>query len=181
MRTRYPGTHIDAALEAYRPVLEAQYIRTVTNVYERMRKDLGINLDNVYNDARWCRTFNSMVRNNVTALQYEAGAPKRVIKEKALDTAKLSTNASNYSAEIVEAWASKIVSKLGSLDYVQVRRLDGCSFCITGEVRGHSVVLNQQIIINVSNRGTLFNQFPSRIYVDGKFMSEADYKAAFNK
>jgi hypothetical protein len=32
------------------------------------------------------------------------------------------------------------------------------------------------MIMNVSSRGTLFNQFPARIYVDGKFTSEAKFK-----
>lgn len=37
----------------------------------------------------------------------------------------------------------------------------------------------QDRIFNVISKGTLYNQWPARIYIDGKRISEAAYKRLF--
>lgn len=38
------------------------------------------------------------------------------------------------------------------------------------------VRIEQSVILNVSSKGKVSNQFPARIYVAGKFVSEAKFK-----
>jgi hypothetical protein len=56
-----------------------------------------------------------------------------------------------------------------------VRALDGARFRIVGIKNDRSICIEQDRIVNVSPKGTLFNQFPARIYVNGKFTSAAAY------
>lgn len=77
---------------------------------------------------------------------------------------------------VVDAWGEKITSKLSDLQNTTVRHLDGHRFAITGERDGKKIRIEQDMIINYSALGTAYNQFPARIYVDGKFHPEAAYK-----
>ena len=70
---------------------------------------------------------------------------------------------------------AEIAAKLGELDGAEVRHLDGYRFAVVGTKDGRTVRIEQDMIVNISVKGTLFNQFPSRIYVDGKFTSAANY------
>ena len=70
---------------------------------------------------------------------------------------------------------AKIGYKVGELDDGKVHHISGARFSINGKSGAHLVNINQEMIVNVSVKGRLFNQFPARIYVDGKFMSAADF------
>jgi hypothetical protein len=82
------------------------------------------------------------------------------------------THADNVVTEIV----GKLTIKCGELTNVSVSLHNGGSgFRIEGQHNGHFVDIYQEQIVNVSIKGKLFNQYPSRIYVDGKFTPAADY------
>ena len=70
---------------------------------------------------------------------------------------------------------AKIGFKVGELEDGKVHRVGGARFTVSGKCGAHQVHIHQEQIVNVSVKGTLFNQFPARIYVDGKFMSAADF------
>lgn len=84
-----------------------------------------------------------------------------------------------YSASYGEAATGEIIAKIGhkvgELEDGKVHHISGPRFSITGKSGAHLVNINQEMIVNVSVKGRLFNQFPARIYVDGKFMSAADF------
>ena len=95
---------------------------------------------------------------------------------------KLQKKAHDHAKASVDQWKDKIISKLEHLDNISIARLDNaCGFLISGCRDGRQVEIQQQMILNFrSSTGTIFNQFPSRIYVDGKSMSENKYKKSFS-
>jgi hypothetical protein len=95
-----------------------------------------------------------------------------------INAEKLANHAKCYADATVEEWLGKINAKLGDLVDAEVKRMDGVAFLITGSRNDHKVAIEQRMIVNVSARGTPFNQFPARIRVDGKAISEAAYKKA---
>lgn len=164
-------TNLTEALAKFQPVIERSYRAIVLDRFKAATAKLGPFLENVYNDWDFARVFNSTIRQNVT------NTPGGFC----LDEAKLSRNAQAYAVATIAEWESKITSKLTDLDRAEVKALDGCSFRITGyRGTGHDTLVEivQSMILNVSSKGKLFNQFPARIYVNGKFTSEKKYKEA---
>lgn len=153
------------AVEAFKPNIEERYIKHVTYLYDKMVADLGTELKNVGNDWTWARTYTNTVKPNCTSRQ--------------LDFNKLSINAKQYAATATNDWIAKINNKLGDIENVEVRDMTATGFTIVGSKNGHRISITQDMIVNVSGKGTLFNQFPSRIYVDTRFVSEATYKQMF--
>jgi hypothetical protein len=158
-------TNLTAALEALRPELAAIYDRQVRNAFNQIVADLGADLKNVYNDWTHARTFRGLV------------AP--ALTDKQIDEAKLAKLAALYAEAATLEWKDKIEAKLGDLENVQIRRFHGCNFLIGGLRAGRKISIDQNIIVKRSTKGLLFNQFPARIYVDGKFTPEKKYHAMF--
>lgn len=166
------------AMQQYQPELEKDYKQFVQSTFKSMVADLGPNLKGVYNSWRWARTYRG-IRDSITKDQppgtcsmrdYDS-APARI------DEAKLGKSAKLYAEAVALEWYYKTREKLGDLTGVTVSE-PGRNGLITvrGRAGSSSVVMEQRPIINVSSLGTAFHQFPARIYVDGKFHSEAAYK-----
>ena len=162
-------TNLTTALEAYKPDLEARFVSFTTNRFNRMIEQFGPALRGIYNSDQ-ARNYGAI-----------AGCTKRlgdrVSSEIVLDDARLAAAAKSFAEETVAAWATKIEAKLGELTDADVRHLDGTRFNIFGYKGERRVRIEQEMIVNVSSKGTLFNQFPARIYVDGKFTSAAKFAA----
>lgn len=154
------------ALNEYKPQLEAAYRGIVTSRFEAIQKALGPMFKGVYNDWQWARIFRLTVAPNTSRMEGTV-----VLNETSLDA-----NAKAYAAETVVNWEAKITEKMAGLNNVTVHSMTGCSFLVTGSKAGKSVSIEQSVILNISSKGLLFNQFPARIYVEGKFMSEAKFK-----
>lgn len=96
-----------------------------------------------------------------------------------IDDAKLATFVANWADMELAAAVEKLASKVGSLDNVTVDHASyGAEwFTVTGaRSNGDTVTIVQNQTINVSCKGKLFNQWPALIYVNGKKVSEAQYK-----
>lgn len=100
-------------------------------------------------------------------------------KTYALDDARLATGAAEYAREAAQEWHAKITEKVGALRDATLAYGHGADLAVDGTRDGKAVSVRQQMIVNVSPKGKLFNQFPALIYVDGKKTSEAAYKRAF--
>jgi hypothetical protein len=85
--------------------------------------------------------------------------------------------AENAEAQIAE-FARKLQAKLGQIGDFKAVFSRGADFTITGNRSGREIRVEQQTIFKVSALGNPFNQFPARIYVDGKFTPAAEYEAA---
>ena len=89
---------------------------------------------------------------------------------------RIAEYAQAQAGAVVDAWHGKITGKLSDLQNTTVHHLDGHRFAITGERDDKKIRIMQDMIINCSGQGTVYNQFPARIYVNGKFHSESEYK-----
>lgn len=166
---------LDAALSAYKPEIEKRYADIVTTQFNRMVESLGPELSGIHNNWTYAKTFSATVRPNVDRVNVDPLKPtKSGIYQ--INPDKLAANASKYADSTIDSWKGKIRGKLGELENATVHGLSNQSFRITGTKGGKNVEISQQMIINVSKNGTLFNQFPSRITVDGKPISEAKFK-----
>ena len=152
---------IRPALEAFAPELAAQFTRFATRRIECLIEQFGLGLKGIANSRQY------------SSYEAVAGLFNRQTGE--INAAYIAADAAAYAAATIEAWAAKIDQKVGDLTGAEVQALDGARFRITGTKGDCRVVIEQDRIINVSPKGTLFNQFPARIYVDGKFKSAAAY------
>jgi hypothetical protein len=92
-----------------------------------------------------------------------------------VDDKRMAAAAALYADDMMDIWADKITAKIAELDAAEVHDLGGVSFCITGTRHGEAVRIEQRMILSVSSKGKLFNQYPLRIYLRGKLISEAAY------
>jgi hypothetical protein len=164
---------ITSALNEYKPTIAASYKNSIKDMFQAMVNKLGPTLKNVYNDWTYAKVFTQSVRKNLSAEKISVISHDTMysINEEALDK-----NAAQYADEAVAEWKLKIERKLVSIENASVQRLTGTSFRINGTIGDKKVMIEQNMIINVSKHGVLFNQFPARIYFDGKATSEAKYK-----
>jgi hypothetical protein len=171
---------IFAAMDAYKPVIAERWAQSMRNLFEDIVAKHGPSLKGVAN----CWTYATVYRNTGLArfIQYTGGEIEggfRSERGAVLNEERLGEAATAVANQVVETWVGKIAMKMGELEEATAHYVSGTSFRISGTRGGHDVSIEQQMIINVSRLGTLFNQWPSRIYVDGKFMSEAAYKKMF--
>ena len=170
---------LDTAFAAFRPEIEAQYVRHTTRSCERLLEQLGPNLKGVHNDWTWAKAFSRRLACVMTRTGGDRAAGVEVTPVVyIIDAAKMAVQASNYADAVIAAWRGKINAKIGELSAATVTRADGVSFRIAGERDGKQVTIVQQMIVNYRDH-TPYNQFPALIYVDGKKVSEAAYKKLF--
>jgi hypothetical protein len=163
---------LNAALEAYKPELAARYETLIRWQFGKMVQDLGPKLPNVGNDGRWARVW----YNTMTFLVTRSDDQGRRLEAAILDEARLARVAAEYANDVVVSWEQKIAAKLGELESAQIKNMGDMQFYITGIKHGHRVTIEQTVILKTSPKGVLFNQFPARIYLNGKFTSEAAFK-----
>lgn len=165
-------TPIQAALDTLRPQLAADFERRARNVFEAVVKEFGPALQGIYNSS-WIHSYNTFLRDSVE----HAGT--RISSPAFLNDEKLKAVADRKAHLSAQAWREKIEAKLQNVTDVEIVSHHGCRFAISGQRNGHKVFIEQDMIVNVSSRGTLFNQFPARLYLDGKKVSEKAYKDFF--
>lgn len=158
---------VAAAMSEFVPTLEANYIDHITRTHAAIVKSLGEEMEGVYNSWVWARTFRMSVAPNL--VNYST-------PNSGLSQTRLEANAKLYAQQTVESLQGKIVAKLGSVESVEIKRMNGCTFNINGVMNGQTFCIEQTVIVKCSTKGLVFNQFPARIYLNGKFISEAAFK-----
>jgi hypothetical protein len=94
---------------------------------------------------------------------------------------ELAAAAKRYGEETATGWYYKMSTKLGkATDVKAISDPTRGNLTLSGTVNGFNVVIEQQVVYKMSSKGTPFHQFPARIYVDGKFMTEAEFAKAFH-
>ena len=157
------------AIEVAKPELAASYTRLITRQFNEMVRALGADLKNVYNHYVYARPFSMSICRFVN----------KVNNVYTINEEKLTIGAASFADNTANEWIDKINEKLGELDHASVKYFDSHSFTIIGERNGKKISIEQQRILKCSSKGVWFNQFPARIYVNGKFTSAAAYKKMF--
>lgn len=168
------NTTIANALELIRPLVAEQYARQVRHSFEQMVEQFGPTLHGVHN-SRYARAYSCTVAWIIQRSSDRTNATLTISEE------KLARRAAEYAEAATLEWLKKIEAKVGDLEGVEVKQFHGANFLISGHRDGHAVSIDQQMIMKCSTKGLWFNQFPARIYVDGKFTPEKKYHALFVK
>jgi hypothetical protein len=161
--------------DAYQQALEviaARYEDRVRRVFEEIKYQFGPTLKGIYN-SQWVRVYKELIVPNIDIINVGLDAREAV---KVINEDKLCRNGLKEAEKVVAVWRGKIASKVGELVEVEVHAMSWSSFRITGIFNDHHVCIEQQMIVNVSSLGKLFNQFPAHIYVDGKVVNAKAYK-----
>lgn len=95
-----------------------------------------------------------------------------------LSEEKLAKYADDWAHMQVDGMVAKTVGKIGDLDDVTYRFHGYGDFNINGTINGKEVRVDQQTVIKQSSKGTIFAQFPMRLYVEGQFTPAKKYADA---
>jgi hypothetical protein len=169
---------VRAAIEARKPLIAASYRQFAVRMFDAVIEEFGPAVKGVYNSrssaAQMWRGFVSQIVKST----YDT-AIGRVVRYE-LDEAKLDQWSHAQADAIATAWTAKIETKIGGVENARIETaaVDLISFTIRGTLNGHDITLHQEPVLKASSKGTLFYQFPARIYVDGKFVPEAQFDAA---
>ena len=133
--------------------------------------------------AEWMRAqiarFSALPRreqiNLSGARSCEGGAYRAVRGFMGCDYAALLRYATRIATESAEETIAKLIKKLGTLAEAEITDHGGGQFTLVGRLGTHRVCVEQQRVFKFSSKGTPFNQWPARIYVDGKFTPEAAF------
>lgn len=176
-------TEIKQAFDAFKPAIAADYTRWVTATYDRLLAAYGptfrsgsTRLSNHYGrDGGSYRAIRSFIK-HADDSRFDSPAV-------GINTDRLAKSATQYADEQVDGMTAKLNRKLGDLAEVTVPTLDTSrvEFVILGLLHSGTpgariVRCEQSRVMNVSPKGNPFHQWPARIYVDGKFTSEKQFK-----
>lgn len=151
-------------------VFKQQITDSIRSQFDRLTKVYGLSMRGVANSKSY-RVWSETVRPCCT-LQGDRVGREYILNEQSLDRF-----ADRLAGEMADELMLKIQIKVGQLEDPNVIYVSGANFVITGTKGGRHVRMEQNQIINVSVKGKLFNQFPSRIYVDNKFTPAAKFEA----
>jgi hypothetical protein len=169
--------NLHESLQQYSEKIAESYIQNITHLFQKVVDKHGPTLKGVYSCWSYAKVFTKTLKYLVKSTLIDSAKPYAMDNRTyTLDEVLVKNAAEAYAVETVAAWEKKIQSKLVDLKDAEVKYFTGLRFDISGAVKNKKVVIHQDMILNVSKLGTLFNQFPARIYVGGKFMSEASYK-----
>lgn len=165
-----------AAFEEHRHELEASGERQLRKIFDRAVAVLGPTLRGCYNHPDFARIWSETMKYVVDEAPRHGSAT--------INEARLKDYVQKWAANELESAVQKLVSKVPDLHDVRVASASdaGSWFTVTGtRADGSRVSVDQSRILNVSSRGKLFNQWPARIYVNGKLTSEAAYHKAIEQ
>lgn len=150
-------------------VFETQIKYSVRHTFKTLLKAHGSGMKGVYS-SRLARVWAETI---LPCCESTSNIPSQ--NEYLLSETRLDRFANVRAQEMADEVLGKVDAKVGELTDAIVHRVGGANFQIAGVKGDRKVWIEQTQIINFSSKGKLFNQFPSRIYVDGKFTSAANF------
>lgn len=170
---------VKAVIEEKRPAMVAEYEKDVVDIVESLRNRHGPSLYPPQLRKPTQQEADARERDMqryafVSRFLAEQGKDRE--SPRTINAALLRAGADLHVDETFQAVVAKILDKAGEMESPKVQSLTGFDFNLTGMLKGKSVRIEQTITYNRSVLGKPFVQFPARIYVDGKFQSEAQFK-----
>jgi hypothetical protein len=149
-------------------VFSKQIDASVRSTFDSLVKVFGPSMKGIYN-SRQAAVWSETVRPCCATKGDRYGS------EYAVDEQLLASFKAKVASVMADDVLAKVSAKVGELENSKVIRVRGAEFHLHGIKNGQKVYIEQTQILNVSSKGKLFNQFPSRIYVDGKFTPAAKF------
>lgn len=144
---------------------------TIEHQFAAMLSKFGPTMGNASNDYEFSQIWRESVRPACDVTRGDRLRPN--LNTYSLSEVKLDAIAGRHAQAAADEVIAKVTTKVGELENGELDYLGGASFRIKGSKGAHKVLIEQSQIINVSSKGNLFNQWPARIYVDGKLTSAA--------
>ena len=167
------------AVESKKNAVAAQLLRV--QEYAKSSKDGKIKTSFQWSYYQWS-AIRGMTRDTIEQGPYHLAGHVDTYSRplmRSLDDALVQRWAEQEADLMINSCIDKLCKKLGALDSAEVLDFYGFQrFTVTGVLNGHRVRVEQSMILNVSPKGKLFNQFPALIYVDGKKTPESRFAAA---
>lgn len=162
------------AVDGVLPHLEARFAANLRGTFDTITKKYG-NPPNREKNFIYSRDYPNwaIVRDHAVKRVGEWQSDIRAPYE--IDESKLAATANRFAKESAEVLLHKMISKVGKADSVEIRSIHKDGFVLAGYKNGIPFVIDQDSIINVSSRGKLFMQWPARIKMNGKRVSEAEF------
>ncbi|MFW5872324.1 MAG: hypothetical protein ACOCUT_04380 [bacterium] len=162
----------DSLLEMV-PYLTERYKETIERISNSLFEEFGPTMRKVYNSSQ-ARNY-QLVRE--VFVKVEESGPRHSFPDLRIDSDKVEKLAARMAKMAALEWEAKLLKKLGNVEDVKVVSYGNTGdFAVSAKKNNHEIQIFQQMIIKVSCHGKWFNQFPARIYVDGKPFSEKKYK-----
>ena len=175
-------TNVHEALASRIPETKAWIIRVWTARFEEAYKKFGPTLRSGSNVSK--RDYS--IAQEARSMAKVANPPKNKydithVNHYVIDMERVEKQAQAKAEALCLQWENKIVSKTESLTNVKLVYGGDLTYTITGERDGRKVTIEQIMTLCANFNGTVYNQFPARIYMDGKFVPEEAYKAMFGE
>lgn len=169
---------ITAAFNAQKTHMVEQMVAGLERDLAEMKAEFGNDLSGVCGNRYWGPYWAGTVRQLCTLTGAKMGLWALEGGEWVLDVAKATAHAEAWAATELQAACDKLIAKVGNLKHVKISGApERGTFILVGHHPNYATVRVQQArVLKSSAKGTIFNQWPARIYVDGKPVSEAAYK-----
>lgn len=160
------------------PEIKADYIDEVRAVAAMFAKEFGeaipASLPRKY--PRSVQADHRFFRDHADTIKTGYNEYKLVLNEEAVEA-----KATKYAEMVALQWFYKTNAKLGEMAEATLVRESSGEVIVTGtKADGSKVRMQQQRVLKRGPvSGELFNQFPSHLYVDGKFHTAHEYVAKF--
>ena len=152
---------------------EAWVTKNLERIIAKYKKEEIRNLGNSFSDDggiwRQLRTFTYMVDN-------EGNKTNRFTSMYKVDYDRIKNESTRYAQAQVDSFKHKLQQKLSDLTDISNLAINGLEFSFRGTLAEHQIRIEQTTVLKCSKNGKLFNQWPCRIYVNGKMMPESKFK-----
>ena len=166
-------SNLNEVLDSKANEIAEEYIVRIEHLYNMLVREFGTDMKGIYNSCS-ASLFKEIVKPvcdyNKEVRRFDDPNPYTINKD------KLILAANRYAISTILSWKDKITKKISVITDIVCHNLDGTSFYITGKYKENDIKIVQNMIVNVSSKGKLFNQFPTRIYINNKPISEAKFK-----
>jgi hypothetical protein len=168
---------ISAEFDTMVPAIAANFESWVTTNLDRILakydskqiRNLGNSFSNDGAIWRQLRTFTYMVDN-------EGNKTSRFTSMYKVDYNRIKNESIRYAQAQVDSFKHKLQQKLSGLTDISNLAINGLEFSFRGTLAEHLIHIEQTTVLKCSKNGKLFNQWPCRIYVNGKMMPESKFK-----
>lgn len=164
--------HIVSQLESLKPEVAKEFRESLTPQVQRLLEkwQSGEDMEQYHRDTR------GRDKQLEAFITFEGVYADRVAI--GIDSEKIERESHAYADHQIKVLIHKLIQKIGNLKDVEVHNLRAGSgeFSLTGTLGEQKVSIHQKRIINASALGNLYHQWPALIYVDGKAVSEAQYR-----
>jgi hypothetical protein len=169
---------ITAAFDAQKIHMVNQMVAGFERDLAEMKAEFGDDLGGAYTSRYWSSYWVSDLRPLCTLVGAQTVGFRTVGGVWVLDVAKATAQAEAWATAELEAACAKLIAKVGNLKHVKIiGSPERGIFTLVGHHPNYATVrVEQTRILKSSGKGKLFNQWPARIYVDGRPVSEESFK-----